>query len=64
MKANADKCRLLVTRNYEASVNINEFKIEGSEKEKLGPLILDFLLITILHLFAKKPVKSYMRLQE
>ena len=35
MKANADKCYLLVTGNYEVSANINEFKIESSKKEKL-----------------------------
>ena len=35
MKFNADKCHLLVTSNYEASANINEFEIESSEKEKL-----------------------------
>ena len=27
MKANADKCHLLVTGNYEVSANINEFEI-------------------------------------
>ena len=32
MKANADKCHLLVTGNYEVSVNINEFEIESSKK--------------------------------
>ena len=35
MKANADKCHLLVTGNYEVSVNINDFEIESSKKEKL-----------------------------
>ena len=35
MKANADKCHLLVTGNYEVSANINEFEIESSKKEKL-----------------------------
>ena len=35
MKFNADKCHLLVTSNYKASANINEFEIESSEKEKL-----------------------------
>ena len=31
MKANADKCHLLVTGNYEVSANINEFEVESSE---------------------------------
>ena len=35
MKANADKCHLLVTGNYEVSANINEFETESSKKEKL-----------------------------
>ena len=30
MKANADKCHLLVIGNYEVSANINEFEIESS----------------------------------
>ena len=33
MKANADKCHLLVTGNYEVSANINEFEIESSKKK-------------------------------
>ena len=35
MKANADKCHLLATGNYEVSANINEFEIESNKKEKL-----------------------------
>ena len=35
LKANADKCHLLVTGNYEVSANINEFEIETSKKEEL-----------------------------
>ena len=34
LKANADKCHLLVTGNYEVSANINEFEIESSKKNK------------------------------
>ena len=34
MKANADKCHLLVTGNYEVSANINGFEIESSKKNK------------------------------
>ena len=35
MKANADKCHLLVTGNYEVSSNINEFETESNKEEKL-----------------------------
>ena len=35
MKANADKCHLLVTGNYETTANINEFETESSTKGKL-----------------------------
>ena len=35
MKANADKCHLLLTGNYEVSANINECEIENSKKEKI-----------------------------
>ena len=34
MKANADKCHLLVTGYYAASVKINEFETESSKKRK------------------------------
>ena len=40
MKANADKCHLLVT-GYEASASINEFKIESSKREKLLGISID-----------------------
>ena len=53
MKANADKCHLLVTGNYKVSANINEFEIERSKKEKLMGISIDFLLSKILHLFVK-----------
>ena len=60
MKANADKCHLLVTGNYEVSANINEFEIESSKKEKLLGISIGttfYLLSMKLHLFIKKPVK-------
>ena len=41
MKANADKCHLLVTGNYEVSANINEFEIESSKKAKLLGISID-----------------------
>ena len=53
MKANADKCHLLVTVNYEVPANINEFKIENSKKEKLLGILTDFQSCIMLHLFVK-----------
>ena len=41
MKANADKCHILVTGNYEVSANINEFETESSKKEKLLGISID-----------------------
>ena len=66
MKANADKCHLLVTGNYEVSANINEFEIENCKKKNcyVYQLTLHFLLSITLHLFVKKPFKSCMPLQE
>ena len=50
MKANADKCYLLVTGNYEVSANINEFKIESSKKEKLLGISIDTRLFFEHHI--------------
>ena len=44
MKANADKCHLLVAGNYEVSAYINEFEIESSKKEKLLGISIDTTL--------------------
>ena len=44
MKANADKCHLLATGNYEISGNINEFEIESSKIEKLLGISIDTTL--------------------
>ena len=41
MKANTDKCHLLVTGNYEVYANIYEFEIESSKKEKLLGILID-----------------------
>ena len=41
MKANADKCHLLVTGNYEVSA---DFEIESSKKEKLLGISIDTAL--------------------
>ena len=50
MKANADKCHLLVTGNYEVSANINEFEIESSNKEKLIGISIDTRLSFEYHI--------------
>ena len=52
MKANADKCHLLVTGNYEVSANINEFEIESSKKEKLLGISIDTRLSFKHHYFS------------
>ena len=41
MKANADKCHLLVIGDCEIFANINEFEIERSKKEKLLGISID-----------------------
>ena len=41
MKANPDKCHLLVTRYYEVSTNIIEFEIESSKEEKLLAILIN-----------------------
>ena len=41
MKANADKCHLLVTNNYEVFANINESETDSSKKEKLLGISID-----------------------
>ena len=43
-KANADKCHLMVTSNYEVSTSINEFEIESSKNEKLLGVSIDTTL--------------------
>ena len=50
MKVNANKCELLVTGNYEASANFNEFEIESSKKEKLRGISTDTTLSFEHHL--------------
>ena len=41
MKANADKCHLLITGNCETYANINKFKIKNSKTEKLLGISID-----------------------
>ena len=36
MKANADKCHLLVTRDTDVTVKIGELDVKNSREEKLG----------------------------
>ena len=50
MKANAGKCHLLVTGNYDVSANINEFEIESSNKEKLLDISIDTRLSFEYHI--------------
>ena len=40
LKSNADRCHLLVSTNYGVSMNVDEFKIDKSDTEKL--LVLNF----------------------
>ena len=41
VKANDGICHLLVTGNYKASENINEFEFKNSKKEKLLGMSID-----------------------
>ena len=66
MKANADKCHLLITGNYDVSANINEFEIESSKKEKLLGVSIGTTLSFEHHFksLCKNPAKSCMHFQE
>ena len=66
MKANADKCHLLVTGNFEASANINAFEIESAKKEKLLGISIDTRLYFEHHItfLCKTASQSCMRLRE
>ena len=41
MKANADKCHLLVTRDTDVTTKIGKFDVENSRKEKLLGVKID-----------------------
>ena len=41
MKANADKCHLLVTRDTDVTVKIGEFDVTNSREEKLLGVKID-----------------------
>ena len=49
MKANPDKCHLLVTTNALTSVNINDFQTTNSTKEKLLGVKFDSKLLSENH---------------
>ena len=51
MKANPDKCNLLVTTNALTSVNINGFQIRNSTEEKLLGIKFDSELSFENHMF-------------
>ena len=66
MKANANKCHLLVTRENDVTAKIGEFDVKNIWEEKLLGVKIDTKLsfeIIFLH-FAKRQVKSYMHSQE
>ena len=62
MKANADKCHLLVTGNYEVSANINEFEIESSKKEKLLGISIETRLSFQHHITASQKLHALARI--
>ena len=59
MKANSDKCHLLMITNALTSVNINGFQITNTTKEKLS-LMLNSLLKTISQVSVRRQFKNYM----
>ena len=50
MKANADKCHLLITTNEEKNISIGGKKIQNSKREKLIGVIIDNKLSFTEHL--------------
>ena len=50
MKANADKCHLLITTNEEKSISVGGKKIQNSNSEKLIGVIIDNKLSFTEHL--------------
>ena len=52
MKANTEKCNLLVTGNYEFSANTNKSEIKSSKKEKLPDISIDTTLSFERHITA------------
>ena len=66
MKANADKCHLLVSSDESCTVKIEDFSFKKSTDEKLLELKFDsnFLLKIMSPLFVKRQVRNYTLLQE
>ena len=65
IKANADKCHLLVTRDTDVTAKIGEFDVKKSREEKLLGIKIDIKLSKIMFLrFAKRQAKSSMHSKE
>ena len=62
MKANAHKCHLLVTGNYDVSGNINEFEIESSKNEKLLGISIETRLSFQHHITASQKLHALARI--
>ena len=62
MKANPDKCHLLVTTNALTSVNIHGFQITNSTEEKLPGIKFDSKVSfeTMCQVSVRRQVKNYM----
>ena len=66
MKADTDKCHLLVNSDESCTSNIEDFSIKNSTEEKLLGVnfILVFILKIISSLFVKKQARNYTLLHE
>ena len=66
IKANADKCHLLVTKDTDAAAKIGEFDAQNSREEKLIGVKKDTKLSFENNFlpFAKRQAKSYTHSQE
>ena len=67
MKANADKCHLLVSSDKVCTAKIEDFSIKNSTEEKLLGVKFDFNLFflrVISPLLVKRRARNYTLLQE
>ena len=66
MKANADKCHLLVTRDTDVTAKIGEFDVKNNREEKLLGVKTDTKLSfkSYVPSLCKMQAKSYMHSQE
>ena len=66
MKANADKCNLLVAGDTDVTAEVGEFDVKSSREEKLLGVKIDSKLSFENHVssLAKRQAKSYMHSQE